>query len=101
VLRVKCDDPQLPILLIGNKSDLAASRRVTHDEALSVAQSWHVPYVETSAKTRDHVDKAFSQIFIAIKELKAERQRTAAAASGGGGGGRKATGAGVALFYVF
>jgi GTPase SAR1 family protein len=100
VLRVKCDDPQLPIILIGNKSDLAASRRVTHDEALSVAQSWHVPYVETSAKTRDHVDKAFSQIFIAIKELKAERQRTAAAASGGGGG-RKATGAGVALFYVF
>ena len=99
MLRVKCDDPQLPIILIGNKSDLAASRRVTHDEALGLAQSWHMPYVETSAKTRDHVDKAFSQIFIAIKELKAERQRTAAAASGGGG--RKATSTGVGLLYVF
>ena len=76
-MRVKCDDPHLPIILIGNKSDLSENRRVQYEEAINLAQTWNIPYVETSAKTRENVDKAFSEIFVKIKELKAERQRAA------------------------
>lgn len=82
VLRVKSDDPQLPIILIGNKSDLEENRRISHEEARGLAQAWNMEYVETSAKTRENVDKAFSEIFVKIKELKAERQRNSTGSSG-------------------
>lgn len=42
---------------MGNKGDLTDKRRVSLNEAQSRAQEWGVPYVETSAKTRDNVDK--------------------------------------------
>lgn len=82
MLRVKSDDPQLPIILIGNKSDLEDNRRVSREEAHGLAQAWNMEYVETSAKTRENVDKAFSEIFVKIKELKAERQRNSTGSSG-------------------
>lgn len=75
VLRVKSDDPQLPVIMIGNKNDLAGNRRVSTEEASALAQSWGIAYIESSAKTRENVDRAFSEIFVKIKELKAERQR--------------------------
>lgn len=42
---------------MGNKGDLTDKRKVSLNEAQSRAQEWGVPYVETSAKTRDNVDK--------------------------------------------
>ncbi|XP_022120821.2 ras-related protein Ral-a isoform X2 [Pieris rapae] len=57
ILRVKNDD-NIPFLLVGNKSDLADKRRVPLDACRERAAAWHVPYVETSAKTRDNVDKS-------------------------------------------
>lgn len=56
ILRVK-NDENIPFLLVGNKSDLADKRRVPLDACRERAQHWQVPYVETSAKTRDNVDK--------------------------------------------
>ncbi len=73
MLRVKAEDPNLPIILIGNKSDLKSERKISYEEALSLATKWNIPYIETSAKTRENVDKAFSEIFVKIKDLKAQR----------------------------
>ena len=56
ILRVK-NDENIPFLLVGNKSDLEDKRKVSVAEAQARAQQWGVPYVETSAKTRDNVDK--------------------------------------------
>jgi Ras-related protein Ral-A len=56
ILRVK-NDENIPFLLVGNKSDLDEKRKVSLAEANARAQQWGVPYVETSAKTRDNVDK--------------------------------------------
>ena len=56
ILRVK-DDETIPLLLVGNKCDLEERRRVAHSEASARASQWSVPYVETSAKTRQNVDK--------------------------------------------
>ena len=59
ILRVKSDKTadQIPFLLVGNKADLTDRRQVSQEEAGERAQSWGVPYVETSAKTRENVDK--------------------------------------------
>ncbi|KAG0730300.1 Ras-related protein Ral-a [Chionoecetes opilio] len=58
ILRVK-NDEHIPFLLVGNKADLTERRKVSEDEAKTRAGQWGVPYVETSAKTRANVDKAF------------------------------------------
>lgn len=56
ILRVK-EEGMIPLLVVGNKSDLEERRQVTVDEARSKAEEWGVQYVETSAKTRANVDK--------------------------------------------
>lgn len=56
ILRVK-NDESIPFLLVGNKCDLNDKRKVPLAECQGRAQSWGVPYVETSAKTRENVDK--------------------------------------------
>ncbi|RNA23262.1 ras-related Ral-a [Brachionus plicatilis] len=75
VLRVKADDANLPIILIGNKSDLRQNRLISFEEANSLATQWNIPYIETSAKTRENVDRAFSEIFLKIKEIKQIRRQ--------------------------
>lgn len=57
ILRVKNSDPNIPVLLVGNKCDLASSRKVSVEQAQQRAAQWGVGYVETSAKTRTNVDK--------------------------------------------
>ena len=56
IVRVKNDD-FVPFILVGNKMDLDAKRQVSVDTAQNCARQWNVAYVETSAKTRDNVDK--------------------------------------------
>ncbi|XP_075904725.1 ras-related protein ralB-B-like isoform X2 [Nelusetta ayraudi] len=58
ILRVK-EEEAIPLLLVGNKSDLEERRQVSADEAAQKAGEWGVQYVETSAKTRANVDKVF------------------------------------------
>jgi len=55
-VRVK-NDEFVPFILVGNKMDLDAKRQVSLDTAQNCAHQWNVAYVETSAKTRDNVDK--------------------------------------------
>lgn len=51
------EEEAIPLLLVGNKSDLEERRQVSSDEATAKAGEWGVQYVETSAKTRANVDK--------------------------------------------
>jgi len=71
ILRVKGDE-SIPFVLVGNKADLADSgrRRVSLQEAQALAQAWHVPYVETSAKTRSNVDKIFYDLMREVRRKK-------------------------------
>lgn len=57
ILRVKAEEDKIPLLLVGNKSDLEERRQVSVDDARAKAEEWSVQYVETSAKTRANVDK--------------------------------------------
>lgn len=57
-------DPSIVIALCGNKSDLAARRQVTEEEAKKYADEEGLMWTETSAKTGEGV----SEIFTAIGE---------------------------------
>ena len=59
IVRIK-DDPHVPLVIVGNKSDLEEDRAVSRSRAFQVAQSWNnVPYYEASARARRNVDEAF------------------------------------------
>lgn len=60
ILRVKSDE-DIPFILIGNKCDLTDKRQVSQEDAQALANDWKVPYVETSAKTRENVDRVSSE----------------------------------------
>uniref|UniRef100_A0A3B4ATN8 small monomeric GTPase n=1 Tax=Periophthalmus magnuspinnatus TaxID=409849 RepID=A0A3B4ATN8_9GOBI len=55
------------IMLLGNKSDLAAERVVKTEEGEKLAKEYGVPFMETSAKTGVNVELAFHAI---ARELK-------------------------------
>ncbi|XP_043264623.1 ras-like protein A isoform X2 [Colletes latitarsis] len=74
ILRVK-NDENIPFLLVGNKSDLQEKRKVSLAEAQARSQQWGVPYVETSAKTKENVDKVFFDLMCAIAARKAQENQ--------------------------
>jgi len=55
-----------PMILVGNKSDLEHVREIPRGEAEEKAAEWGIPYVETSAKTKENVDEAFLDLTGAI-----------------------------------
>uniref|UniRef100_A0A0K0EJW2 small monomeric GTPase n=1 Tax=Strongyloides stercoralis TaxID=6248 RepID=A0A0K0EJW2_STRER len=70
ILRVKNSDTSIPIILVGNKSDLDEQRAIPMQQILQRAEQWNVPYIETSAKTRSNVDKVFYDLMREIKRRK-------------------------------
>ncbi|KAK0151802.1 GTPase HRas [Merluccius polli] len=66
--RVK-DSDSVPMVLVGNKSDLG-SRSVETRQAQELARSYGVPFVETSAKTRQGVEEAFYSLVREIRRYK-------------------------------
>lgn len=55
----KYSNPNIVIMLIGNKCDLADKRQVTRAEAEEFAKNNGLMYLETSAKTDENIDEAF------------------------------------------
>ncbi|VUZ57190.1 unnamed protein product [Hymenolepis diminuta] len=68
VKRVK-DADEVPMVLIGNKVDLSV-RTVETAKAEAVAKEYNIPYVETSAKTRQGVEEAFFTLVREIRKFK-------------------------------
>jgi small GTP-binding protein len=51
--------PELPILLVGNKSDLEANRSVSQEEGKNIAEKERLLFFETSALDGSNVEEAF------------------------------------------
>ena len=59
IIRIK-DDENVPLVIVGNKSDLEEDRAVSRARAFQISQHWgNAPYYETSARRRANVDEVF------------------------------------------
>uniref|UniRef100_A0A3P9KFA9 Uncharacterized protein n=1 Tax=Oryzias latipes TaxID=8090 RepID=A0A3P9KFA9_ORYLA len=68
IKRVK-DSDDVPMVLVGNKCDLPV-RTVETRQAQELARSYGIPYIETSAKTRQGVEDAFYTLVREIRQHK-------------------------------
>eukprot|EP00029_Vermamoeba_vermiformis_P013195 TRINITY_DN8108_c0_g1_i1.p1 TRINITY_DN8108_c0_g1~~TRINITY_DN8108_c0_g1_i1.p1 ORF type:complete len:210 (-),score=66.30 TRINITY_DN8108_c0_g1_i1:153-782(-) len=60
ILRAK-DVEHFPMVLVGNKCDLAQNREVPTDEAQALANRLNIPFFEASAKERINLIESFSE----------------------------------------
>ena len=63
---------QVPFILVANKIDLIDKRQVSAEDGKRRAAEWKVPYMETSAKTKENVDKAYNELMRLIQARKNE-----------------------------
>ena len=72
----------MPIVLVGNKSDLRSERQVPREIGTNLSRAWgNVPYYEASARKRINVDEVFADI---VRQCRAFE-----AANGGGYNGKE------------
>jgi len=64
----------LPIVLVGNKSDLVDERKVSREEATALAEQMHLSYMETSALNASNVEQAFTLLVTSIYNKKKPKQ---------------------------
>eukprot|EP01111_Echinosteliopsis_oligospora_P016241 TRINITY_DN6661_c0_g1_i1.p1 TRINITY_DN6661_c0_g1~~TRINITY_DN6661_c0_g1_i1.p1 ORF type:complete len:215 (+),score=39.48 TRINITY_DN6661_c0_g1_i1:110-754(+) len=76
------DSEEVPILILGNKADLASKREVTTQEARDLAMSWGCPYLETSAKTGDNINECIRGVLMEIVKFTASNSAAESSASG-------------------
>uniref|UniRef100_A0A8C6HX94 small monomeric GTPase n=1 Tax=Mus spicilegus TaxID=10103 RepID=A0A8C6HX94_MUSSI len=69
IKRVK-DSDDVPMVLVGNKCDLP-TRTVDTKQAHELAKSYGIPFIETSAKTRQGVEDAF---YTLVREILLHRE---------------------------
>jgi GTPase KRas len=63
IIRAKGDEPcNIPIVLVGNKSDLEAERVISTTEGIALAQYYNCPFFETSAKSGINIEESFFQL---------------------------------------
>jgi len=63
-------DPDLLMMLVGNKSDLEGKRKVSRTEGVQYAGRHGMLFEETSAKTGSNVQKAFTDLLTTIYRRK-------------------------------
>ncbi|KAL1900327.1 RAS1 protein [Ceratocystis pirilliformis] len=87
ILRVK-DKDYFPMVVVGNKCDLESQREVTRQEGEALARGFNCKFIETSAKLRINVEKAFFDIVREIRRYNREMQgySTGSGAAGGAHG---------------
>ncbi|KIJ23454.1 hypothetical protein M422DRAFT_195893, partial [Sphaerobolus stellatus SS14] len=66
IYRVK--GKQVPIVVAGTKSDLAAEREVQRSYIQELSSTWKLPFYETSAKRNWHVDEVFEDL---VRQMRA------------------------------
>ncbi|KAJ3100941.1 GTP-binding protein [Phlyctochytrium planicorne] len=62
----------VPIVLVGNKTDLMGQRQVEEEEGKKVAGEWNAAFVETSAKVGTNVSKIFEMMLQQIEKSNGE-----------------------------
>ncbi|WOG92266.1 hypothetical protein DCAR_0311529 [Daucus carota subsp. sativus] len=66
-------NPDMVIVLVGNKSDLSDSRQVVVEDGQTLAQLEGLCFMETSAKENIHVEEAFLNMINKIHEITSQK----------------------------
>lgn len=66
---------QVPLLLVGNKCDLASQREVPIADGMMLAQLWGCPFMESSAKSKVNVNEVFIEIVREMNCAPVKKQR--------------------------
>lgn len=61
--------PKVPLVIVGNKSDLNSQRSVPTDEGRNYAQSINSPFYEVSAKSGQNISQMFNDIARTLSKL--------------------------------
>ena len=64
--------PNIILILVGNKVDLATTRVISTEEGMELAKELNIYYMETSAKTNQNIENVFEWIALQIINLKIE-----------------------------
>ncbi|KAK3610965.1 hypothetical protein CHS0354_000969 [Potamilus streckersoni] len=75
LLDMKGSINRVPVVLVGNKSDLTLEREVQYEDGKKLASSWNVPFLETSAKENQSVAEIFSMVMMAILRAEGSEQK--------------------------
>ncbi|EDO15235.1 hypothetical protein Kpol_1029p8 [Vanderwaltozyma polyspora DSM 70294] len=67
IQRVK-DTEYIPVVVVGNKSDLETERQVSYEEGMSLAKQMNAPFLETSAKQDINVQDAFYNLARLVRD---------------------------------
>lgn len=78
IQRVK-DSENVPVLVVGNKSDLEIERQVSFEEGQAFAKLLNCPFIETSAKQRINVEEAFFSLVRLVNAKDSAAQEVAEA----------------------
>ena len=70
---------KLPIVLVGNKSDLTKERVVTKEEGEIAAKEYNLTFFETSCKDGDNIENCFKNLIEQILEKKKQRKKSVGA----------------------
>jgi small GTP-binding protein len=57
-----------PIILVGNKLDMAVKRTISFDEGMSLGRKWNCKFYEVSAKTKTNLETSFYECARLIKQ---------------------------------
>jgi small GTP-binding protein len=65
---IKTSNPNkdIPLVVVGNKSDLSDERAVMEDEAMKFAQDFGAEYIEASALNNENVNEAFNLLIAKV-----------------------------------
>jgi len=69
-------EPNIVVMLVGNKSDLRHRRTVPTEEAMAFAENNNLAFIETSALDSSGVEEAFRQILTEIYRLMSRKAIT-------------------------
>jgi len=74
LLRIKDDDPNIPLVVCGNKCDLEDQRQVPTSEGREKAEEWNASFFETSAKEQIQNEECFFECVRLIKSAERKKQ---------------------------
>lgn len=69
-------EPNIVVMLVGNKSDLKQLRAVGQDEAIAFSEKHGIAFIETSALDSTNVELAFNRVISEIYKMLSKRSLT-------------------------